>query len=382
MTKKLNYDTLGYYKILNVNPQSSEEEIRQKYRDLAKFWHPDHNTDPLAVDTFQQLSVAYDVLKDTSSRLKYTLLSLIYDKSNFPDINSICVIRNMHGQEDVNLRAFRLIEITGKGIGHSTIDKVYYCSQYEAASVIGSITRHNWFKGFWGISAFFANIHAITQNILNINSKKENFTLLIHNSLAYKDEGKLEEAATLAAWAKRYASPEELNYLEQYISSFDNSNLLSVKKWKFKKLKSLQLFYPFAFVLSIILIWGGIYLNALEQIRHNTPHLKQVVTFRDGHKTFSDVAVAKIFDIPVDVYRKQELYHITKDVRAMHGPDKDFDVFKTIEQGTTVRLTGYTADKKWFRVMFDNGETAFIEADYLVQGIGNEIPVWSKIYKE
>ena len=66
----------------------------------------------------------------------------------------------------------------------------------------------------------------------------------------------------------------------------------------------------------------------------------------------------------------------------MHGADKDFDIYQTIEQGTTVRITGYTADKKWFRVMFDNGEMAFIEANSLEQGIGNEIPLWSKIYKE
>ena len=40
------------------------------------------------------------------------------------------------------------------------------------------------------------------------------------------------------------------------------------------------------------------------------------------------------------------------------------------------------ADKKWYRVMFDSGEMAFIEADKLAKGIGNEIPLWSKIYKE
>ena len=164
MTKDLKYDKLGYYKILDVTPASSEEEIRQKYRDLAKFWHPDHNTDSKALDMFQQLSVAYDILKESSSRLKYTLLSMIYDKANFPEMNSICVLRNMHGQEDLNLRAFRLIEVTGKGIGHSAIDKIYYCSQYEAAGVVGSIARHNWLKGFWGISAIFANIKAITRS--------------------------------------------------------------------------------------------------------------------------------------------------------------------------------------------------------------------------
>jgi len=53
-----------------------------------------------------------------------------------------------------------------------------------------------------------------------------------------------------------------------------------------------------------------------------------------------------------------------------------------VKEGTTVRITGYTVDKMWLRVMFDDGEMAFIEADKLAPGIGNEIPLWSKIYKE
>lgn len=381
MGKNVNYDSLGYYKILEVNASSSDDEIRQKYRDLAKYWHPDHNTNSEAVDMFQKLSVAYDILKEPQTRLKYNLLSLIYNKTNFPEFNSLCVLRNMHGQEDLNLRAFHLIEITGKGIGHSSIDKIYFCNQHEAAKVVGNITRHNWFKGFWGISAFFANIHALFLNILRINTSKENFTLLLHNSLAYKDENRLEEALTLAILAKEYAAKEDIIFLDKYINSFTNTSPLSVKKWNFSRLKTLQLFYPLA-LLFVIVVGGGIIY--FEQLKEETGSLKlkQVVTFRDGSKTFNDVAVAKIFDIPIDVYSKKELYHATTDVEAMHGADREFDVFRSVDSGTTVRITGYTADKKWFRVMFDNGEMAFIEAKYLKQGIGKDIPLWSKIYKE
>ena len=53
MNKKSKYDSLGYYQILDVSFSSSDDEIRQKYRDLAKFWHPDHNTDPKSFDMFQ-----------------------------------------------------------------------------------------------------------------------------------------------------------------------------------------------------------------------------------------------------------------------------------------------------------------------------------------
>lgn len=381
MTKGVNYDSLGYYEILKIDILSTDDEIRQRYREQAKYWHPDHNTKPEALDMFQKLSVAYEILKDPQTRLKYNLLSLIYSKSNFPEINSLCVLRNMHGLEDLNLRAFHLIEITGKGIGHSAVNKIYYCNQSEAAKVIGNITRHNWGKGFWGISAFFANIQALILNFIRINNTKENFILLLHNSLAYKDEGKLNEAMTLAILAREYASKDDIPLIEKYIRSFEHTSPLSVKKWNFSKLRVLQMFYPLALLFILILAGGGLY---LQQLRQDTPiaQLKQVVTFRDGSRTFSDIAVAKIFDIPIDVYSKKELYHTTKDVQAMHGADKDFDVFKTVEAGVTIRVTGYTANKEWFRVMFDNGEMAFIEAKYLQQGVGNSIPLWSKIYKE
>ena len=58
------YDKLGYFKILNILPNASEETIRQSYRDLVKKWHPDYNKDSQALDMFQKISVAYDVLKN------------------------------------------------------------------------------------------------------------------------------------------------------------------------------------------------------------------------------------------------------------------------------------------------------------------------------
>ena len=235
MGKELKYDSLDYYKVLGVSPETPEEELRQKYRDMAKFWHPDHNNSPDAVDMFQKISAAYDVLKESQTRLAYTLLSIIYGKENFPDMNALLVLRNMHGQEDLNMRAFHLTEVTGKGLGHNKIDKIYYCSLYEAAGVIGRITRHNWLYGFWGISAFFVNIAAIIQNINHINARKENLNLLLHNALAYNAEGKKKEAATLAALARDYANKDEMPYLNQYLQTLSDYTPLGVKKWNFGK---------------------------------------------------------------------------------------------------------------------------------------------------
>jgi len=379
---KTSFDALSYYKILNVRPDADDETIRQKYRELAKFWHPDHNSDEKAVDMFQKISVAYDILKDNKLRLKYDLLSIIYSTVNFPDMNALSLIRNMHGQEDMNLRAFHLTEITGKGIGHKCIDKVYYCSQYEASGIIKSITKHNWIYGFLGITAIFANIKAIIQNITRVGNKRDNLLLSIHNSLVYAAEGKNQEAATLAVLASEFADNDAKNIINRYIDSLNQTSLYSLKPWNFSTFRHQQLLYPAALISAIVLIFGFWSAHVYYKKARLDTGVKKVVVFNDGKEVYSDVAVARIFDIPVDVYDTNQLYHVTQKTDALHGADESFDIYKTIDEGTTVRVTGHTLDEKWFRVMFDNGEMAFIKAKYLAKGIGKEIPIWSKIYKE
>jgi len=61
-----------YYRILGVNRDASQEEIRKKYRKLAAKYHPDKNPDdPSAEKKFKELGEAYEVLKDPEKRKLY-----------------------------------------------------------------------------------------------------------------------------------------------------------------------------------------------------------------------------------------------------------------------------------------------------------------------
>ena len=108
----MQYDALGYYQLLGLSPQAGDEQIKQAYRDLAKFWHPDHNKDEQALEKFQKLSVAYDVLKETDSRLRYDLLSMVYGASDYPEYENIIPFQDR--EKDANVRAFILDEVRGK----------------------------------------------------------------------------------------------------------------------------------------------------------------------------------------------------------------------------------------------------------------------------
>lgn len=61
-----------YYKILGVERNASQEEIKKKYRKLAAKYHPDKNPDdPTAQKKFTDLGEAYEVLKDPEKRKLY-----------------------------------------------------------------------------------------------------------------------------------------------------------------------------------------------------------------------------------------------------------------------------------------------------------------------
>ncbi len=61
-----------YYKILGVDRDASQEEIKKKYRKLAAKYHPDKNQDdPTAQKKFTDLGEAYEVLKDPDKRKLY-----------------------------------------------------------------------------------------------------------------------------------------------------------------------------------------------------------------------------------------------------------------------------------------------------------------------
>lgn len=58
-----------YYKILGVDRNANEKEIRNAYRQLSKKYHPDKNPgDESAQHKFMEISNAYDVLMDSEKR--------------------------------------------------------------------------------------------------------------------------------------------------------------------------------------------------------------------------------------------------------------------------------------------------------------------------
>ncbi len=63
-----------YYKVLGVDREAAQDEIKRAYRKLARKFHPDINKESGAEEKFKELGEAYEVLGDAEKRVAYDQL--------------------------------------------------------------------------------------------------------------------------------------------------------------------------------------------------------------------------------------------------------------------------------------------------------------------
>lgn len=75
-----------YYKILGVEKKSTEKDIKQAYRKLARKYHPDVNPgDKSTEQKFKEINEAYEVLGDKEKRAQYDQLGEYVQGGRIPD---------------------------------------------------------------------------------------------------------------------------------------------------------------------------------------------------------------------------------------------------------------------------------------------------------
>ncbi len=362
-------DILAYYAVLGVSPAADDKTIKQKYRDKAKLWHPDSNSDEEALENFQKISVAYDVLKDRRSRFTYDLLSEIYDIKTFPDMFSLKAYQDSSNSDSVNLRQINL------HVGKKILSEV--CTYDSAKKFVLKASMLNWFVAFW-------NLKSISNNLKYVDNREENLRLLVHNALAFEQDNLPQKAVVSALLAKNYADAGQTKLLNEFIVWLKGNPEQKAPNWNFVPLKYLQFCLP-AFILSILLVWGGFaYISSLrlQHLQSNDINYYQEVSFRGQKHAVDDLVVSKVLNLPVDVQDLNMLFHLSEASDIMYGPSERFDIIAHLEKGHTVRISGITPDKKWYRIMLDNGDMGFIKTEILQKGIGNKIPDSSQIYKK
>ena len=378
-------DPLGYYEILGVDFDANEQTIKKNYRERAKVWHPDSNPDKDTMEDFQKLSVANDIIGDEKKRQTYDLLAQAYDKKSFPEMFALKIYTNQNGKNDLTVRAIRQQKMFGKLMKFDYRNEKVICNYKEAKKVIFKTSAINWFLGWWSWNGLLKTPKIIFSNYQSINKNgQDNLSLLIHNALAYGQEGKKIEACLSAVQALEYASPYQKGVLDNFIKSLNISTQPKTYKWNFGFLKVIQLIIPAAIALGFVLSSGKTYKTAVDfaesfyQQKKNLNYYQKVKFGKQ--ETYDDQIVSKIINIAVNLKDMDRLYHITENTDVMYGPSEKFDVLARLSARHTIRLTGYSPDEVWSRIMLDNGQMGFVKSHILKKGIGREIPPQSKIF--
>jgi len=63
----------NFYKILGVDDNTSQDEIKKAYRKLSLKYHPDKNPSPEATELYKKINEAYDTLGDEQKRKQYDM---------------------------------------------------------------------------------------------------------------------------------------------------------------------------------------------------------------------------------------------------------------------------------------------------------------------
>ncbi|MFN8483254.1 MAG: DnaJ C-terminal domain-containing protein [Anaerolineae bacterium] len=92
-------DYKDYYKVLGVDRNADEKEIKRAYRRLARKHHPDVNPGDKAAETqFKEINEAYEVLGDAEKRKKYDQFGSQWREYERAGVNPEDLFRQYGGQ--------------------------------------------------------------------------------------------------------------------------------------------------------------------------------------------------------------------------------------------------------------------------------------------
>ena len=378
------YDALGYYAVLEVNPYENPAVIKRQYYQKAKYWHPDHNTQPQAQDMFQKTSVAYGILQDSRMRLIYDLLSCVYTEKDFPPLGSLKIYKNQKNQDDKALRVLKQLHCEA-GRVRETKD---VCNIREAGNLVMSTAVSNWLRGWWQKNGFQRTLGAIAYNMQSTYADDEdNLKLLVHNAVAYEQEKNKEMAWVYAKQAELLQSADEhtREYLRRFIEMLDfhPDKKVVLPYWNAAELKRRQYLFPIAAFLCLVLIILFLLAQNGLLVRNKADENNYYEMRRLGDDLVaSDMIESRIMKTGSSITDKEYIAHLTADCTIYYGPDNRYSPLRNGVKDQTVRITGYTVDEKWYQIIMDDGIIGYVHHSNLKKGFGTPVPFGSKVYKE
>uniref|UniRef100_A0A6C0AXV5 J domain-containing protein n=1 Tax=viral metagenome TaxID=1070528 RepID=A0A6C0AXV5_9ZZZZ len=155
----------NYYKILGINKNASDDEIKKAYKKMALKYHPDKNKSPDASEKFKEISEAYQIL---TTRDKTSNLNNNFDQTNFVDAEKL--FKQFFNRSSVFSSAF---------------NDNFFSDVFENMNININNTRHHQTKPNINVFSYTKSINTVFKNgnkietITEINNGKKTITQII-----------------------------------------------------------------------------------------------------------------------------------------------------------------------------------------------------------
>lgn len=122
---------MDLYDILEINPDATENEIKKAYLHLVKLYHPDKNKSLNAVEHFQQIQTAYEILIDPITREEYNNMTPT-KQLNFMDMLNKIIKENID-DFDFNhfINTFNIADILSLFINTNTTTDIFDINEIQ-----------------------------------------------------------------------------------------------------------------------------------------------------------------------------------------------------------------------------------------------------------
>ncbi len=154
-----------YYKILGIMKKSSDKEIKNAYRRLARKYHPDRNS-KVSDDIMKNINIAFEVLSDPEKRNQY-------DMTNFDDL-----VEN-NDEKNNNYKWAKNVNVNSSN-SSSSDDETRY--ERESSSIYSNTTNSEDYSSYYPDDNLNFQIQD-TSNINNLDIPKSQYQIIVEPSL-------------------------------------------------------------------------------------------------------------------------------------------------------------------------------------------------------
>lgn len=375
-------DPKGYYTVLDVARTVEGDGIKAAFRAKAKSLHPDHNRAPDAVEKFQKLNEAYQVLSDLRRRAAYDAecenwalphggggasaspaapppRGAAQPQAKAPGVDFFACGRCGKVSAQPRYVVFERVRGVPFKATREPIAGVFCPSCAQRTAVEASY--FTWLKGWWAVPLGpVYSLAALIRNLLGGHLPKDtNARILLHQARAFVARGDLDVARAIAEQARQFAiAPESARELSILLASLSTRPPRRLKmRWaRVARAAALQL-VPVAVVGAVVAglflmtgngSWMGRPLETAEAARPAPPPPRPVSP-------------------PV---RRGAYYVVSPRADVRDGPGPEHSSIGTLERFTTVEVLERQSDDDWLRIVAPGGVIGFVGGDVVAEGSG------------